>query len=312
MSSLRRDRHSGDLVAISPGRADRPGAARPSPDVLVAPSPDAPTCPFCAGHEHMTPPEVLALGRPPGSAPDTPGWRVRVVPNLYPAVDGDEGAHEVAAHGTAHVLRLAELEPDLLGLIAEAWALRARAHAAAGRPGVVAGVNEGRRAGASLEHSHSQILALPDAPPRLATELALAAGGADVLDTPPDGPRVVTVADGVVLFSPEAPRVGHELRAAPLDEAPDAFAEPPRLTVALRLAVEAFDARHGAIPFNVLLHTRPAGVVTPFRWHLEVLPRLGVQALLELGAGVMVCHAAPEASAAGYRDALAGRSATSV
>ncbi len=81
--------------------------------------------------------------------------------------------------------------------------------------------------------------------------------------------------------------------------------------MALRLAVEAFDAQHGAIPFNVLVHTRPAGVATPFRWHLEVLPRLGVQALLELGAGVMVCHADPEAAAGAYREALAGRSATS-
>jgi UDPglucose--hexose-1-phosphate uridylyltransferase len=257
----------------------------------------------------MTPPEVLALGRPDGAPPDTPGWRVRVVPNLNPAVDGAEGAHEVAAHGTAHLLRLAELDPDELGLIAEAWALRARAHADAGRPGVVAGVNEGRRAGASLEHSHSQILALPEPPPRLATELALAADGADVLDTSPDGPRAVAVDDGVVLFSPEAPRVGYELRAAPVDVQPDAFAAPTRLAVALRLAVAAFDALHGAIPLNVLLHTRPAGVATPFRWHLEVIPRVGVQALLELGAGVMVCHAAPEGAAEAYREALAGRSA---
>ena len=78
-------------------------------------------CPFCEGHEERTPPEVLALGRAPGAAADGPGWTVRVVPNLFPAIAPEDGAHEVAAHGGEHRLRLAELADGVLEAIAEAW-----------------------------------------------------------------------------------------------------------------------------------------------------------------------------------------------
>jgi UDPglucose--hexose-1-phosphate uridylyltransferase len=307
VSSLRSDPHSGDLVAVSPGRALRPGPTRPAAELLVQPSPDAPPCPFCGGHEQETPPEVLALGRPPGAPRDSPGWRVRVVPNLYPALSGGDGAHEVAVHGPEHRMRLAETEPDVLPLVAQAWSQRAHALAESGLPGVVAGVNEGRRAGSSLEHSHSQLVATAAPPPRLARELDLAAGGADVLDTPLDGPRVVARRAGIVAFTPYAARFGHELRLAPEEPAPDAFADPEALAAALELAVQALDASLGAVPFNLVLHSRPAGVHTPFRWHLEVLPRLGVQAMIELGAGILVCHVDPDASAEAYRSALARR-----
>jgi UDPglucose--hexose-1-phosphate uridylyltransferase len=305
VSSLRTDEHSGELVAVSPGRGTRPGAATLSPDAAVRPRPGAPPCPFCEGHEERTPREILALGRAPGAPPDGPGWTVRVVPNLFPAIEADDGAHEVAAHGGAHRLRLAELADGVLGTIAEAWCRRALAHAASGRPAVLAGVNEGRRAGASLEHSHSQLLAMPHAPPRLAAELARAAEGADVLDTPLDGARVVCVDDGLVAYTPWAPRVGHELRVAPAEPEPDAYGDAGRLAAALRLAVAALDATLGPVPLNVIVHSRPAGLTTPFRWHLEVLPRLGAPALVEFGAGITVCSVDPETAAERYRDALA-------
>ena len=109
-------------------------------------------CPFCAGREDRTPPETLRIGDP---------WRVRVVPNLYPAFD----RHEVVVHAPRHVRSMAELSPEEVGAVAEAW--RERAHAARGEGfGYVhAFVNEGRIAGASLPHSHSQLVWLREAPP---------------------------------------------------------------------------------------------------------------------------------------------------
>jgi UDPglucose--hexose-1-phosphate uridylyltransferase len=169
---------------------------------------------------------------------------------------------------------------------------------------VIAGVNEGRRAGASLEHSHSQLLALPTPPPRLAAELERAAAGVELLDTPADGERVVHADDELVAFTPWAPRFGHELRLAPCAPEPDAFADPALLARALALAVAALDAALGAVPLTVIVHSRPAGDARPFRWHLEVLPRLGSPALIELGGGISVCPVDPVEAAADYREAL--------
>ena len=91
---------TGVPVVIAPGRASRPGAAG-----RTTRTSEAKSCPLCEGHEAMTPPEVLALGRAPGAAADSPGWQVRVVPNKYPAFAGQE----VIVHGPAHITRYAEL-----------------------------------------------------------------------------------------------------------------------------------------------------------------------------------------------------------
>src|SRR5205823_5176821 len=145
---LRRDPNSGRVAVIAPGRAKRPGAARPpldppSPDELVS-------CPFCAGHEHMTPPQTLVL-------PEDGDWKVRVVPNLYPALD----RQEVVVHSRRHLRSIAEVEDDELELVAEAWRRRA-----ADEPGYVFPLlNEGSGAGASLPHSHSQLVWLPEPAP---------------------------------------------------------------------------------------------------------------------------------------------------
>src|SRR5439155_14158184 len=128
---LRRDLESGRISVIAPGRAKRPGAVQPA---LDPPTPqELESCPFCAGHEHMTPPQTLVL-------PDTGDWAVRVVPNLYPAL----GRQEVVVHSRRHVRSVAELEGEELDLVAEAWQRRAEEE-----PGYVFPLlNEGREAGA--------------------------------------------------------------------------------------------------------------------------------------------------------------------
>ena len=198
------------------------------------------------------------------------------MPNKYPAFE----RHEIVVHSPAHVRSLAELEPAQLELVAEAWQRRRRA-AAHGHLFVV--VNEGREAGASLPHSHSQLVWLPDAPPAVVAERSVREllHGEEVLE-----------ADGVVAVSPFAARGPYELRIAPEEPESDAFAS-DRLGAALRLLADAIGrlARlEGPLPLNAWLHTGAW-------WHLELVPRLTVPAGLELGAEIYVNPLPPEEAA---------------
>ena len=104
-----------------------------------------------------------------GRKPDTPGWLVRVVPNKYPAFE----RQEVVIHSPEHRRSLAELDREQLDVVAEAWRLRAEAAREGGKV-IFAGVNEGRAAGASLLHSHSQLYWLDQEPPLPEFELKAA------------------------------------------------------------------------------------------------------------------------------------------
>ena len=114
-TELRRDPLSGRLVVVAPGRSKRPGAFRRSP-VEVTPE-ELESCPFCAGREERTPPETLRL---PAGAEQ---WQVRVVPNLYPAFEGQE----VVIHTPRHCQFVAELTDDEIAVVADAWQARAAA-----------------------------------------------------------------------------------------------------------------------------------------------------------------------------------------
>ena len=99
MQELRTDEVTGTCVIVAPGRATRP-VVFSAPAATTTSALDS--CPFCAGHESMTPPEVARAG---AGEPDTPGWQVRVVPNLYPIVGqepGIPGAHDVFVLSPAH------------------------------------------------------------------------------------------------------------------------------------------------------------------------------------------------------------------
>jgi UDPglucose--hexose-1-phosphate uridylyltransferase len=289
VADLRVDPLSGRLVAIAPGRADRPGAnaARIDPPTER----ELETCPFCEGREEQTPPEVLVLPRVPGRKPNTPGWSVRVVPNKYPAFDHPE----VVVHAPQHVRSLAELDRAQLELVAEAWRLRASAAAAAGKV-LFAGVNEGRAAGASLPHSHSQIVALDEEPPIARAERRDGCTLCELLERElAEETRVVAQAEGLVLLCPYASRAPYECLVAPVEHEESGFG--PRLGLALGLAARVL-ARLAALeaprPANLWLHESG-------HWHLELLPRLNVFAAFELGAGHYINTLAPEQAAAQLR-----------
>jgi UDPglucose--hexose-1-phosphate uridylyltransferase len=277
-------------VIVAPGRERRPGAARgtfepPTPGELAA-------CPFCEGREGRTPPESLAV-RPDGAGADEPGWLVRVVPNKFPAFE----RQEVVIHSPRHKRSLVELSAEEVELVAGAWSQRAQAAAGEGFPYVHALVNEGREAGASLAHSHSQLIWLREPPPEARAETD--GGGCRIcaaVEAERRSERVVEERDGLVLFCPYASRSRYELRVAPVEHEAGAFGS-ARLAPALQLAIDGLRRLRlleGVRPVNAWLHD--AG-----HWHLEVLPRLSVFAGVELGAGYYVNSLAPEDAAAALR-----------
>jgi UDPglucose--hexose-1-phosphate uridylyltransferase len=300
---------------VAPTRARRPGAPRAG---SLEEQDDPAGCPFDEGREAATPPETFAIG-PPGRPPDTPGWRVRVVPNKFPAFgpwprDGDRpdtlfarraavGRQEVVVHSPRHVRTIADLGVRELELVAEAWQARTEAARESGFPYVHALVNEGAGAGASLPHSHSQLVWLEEVPPLVAQEheLLTASGGCvlcEVLEEErSQRMRVVGERDGVILLCPFAGRQPYEMLAAPLDCEEDPFTS-AWLAAALVLAAEGvrrLRVAEGAVSLNIWLH---AGG----HWHLEILPRLGVLAGVELGAGYYVNTMAPESAAGVLRE----------
>jgi UDPglucose--hexose-1-phosphate uridylyltransferase len=252
-------------VVIAPGRAKRPGATRAGLDPPT--EEELETCPFCAGHEHMTPPQTLVL-------PEESEWRVRVVPNLYPALE----RQEVVVHSRRHVRSLAELEDEELELVAQAWRRRAEAH-----PGYVhALVNEGREAGSSLPHSHSQLVWLPEPPPARGR---------------PRGESVFE-RDGLVASCPWASRLPYETVVAPAVPESAGLAS-DRLGPALQLLAQVVRRLHvleGPAPLNAWVEYDDRD------WRIVLLPRLTVLAGLELGAGIFVNTLPPEEAAARLRD----------
>jgi UDPglucose--hexose-1-phosphate uridylyltransferase len=252
-------------------------------------APDARTsCPFCEGHESETPPEVFALSAA-GREPNTPGWSIRVVPNKFPAFEHQE----VVVHSPEHFQSIADLDSGQLALVAEAWQARAAAARDNGFAHLFAGINEGKAAGSSLPHSHSQLVPFREEPPVQAVE-----GKLDeyLRWEREEGTRVVLEQDGLVLLCPYAGRAPFECLIAPLEPEPDGFRS-PLLGSALELAAEALrrlrEAVHPA-PANLWLHNGG-------HWHLELLPRLTVFASLEHGAGYFVNALAPEQAAEALR-----------
>ena len=277
-TELRRDPLSGRLVVVAPGRSKRPGAFRRSP--LEVTQEELDSCPFCAGREERTPPETLRI---PAGADE---WKVRVVPNLYPAFQGQE----VVIHTPRHCHFLAELTDEEIAVVAEAWQARADS-----RDGYLhAFVNERSEAGASLPHTHSQLVWFDESPPEVERELR--PGWCRVCD-PPGGDRlVIAQRDDVVLRAAWAGRMPYELYVAPRQHEGDPWTS-DKLAPALQLAAEGLRRLHGLegpCPMTLWLHASG-------HWHVEVVPRLTVLAGIELGAGYFVNPLPPETAAEALR-----------
>jgi UDPglucose--hexose-1-phosphate uridylyltransferase len=326
---VRIDPLTGLRSIIAGDRATRPGGG-----LRVEPGPpiDPETDPFLEGHEDRTPPEVHAV-RPGGGAPDAPGWTVRVVPNLYPALTADapdppppeaapelftavaaRGAHEVVVNAPQPVAHLAELEPVQVAAAMEVWRQRLRTHREARAACVHLIVNERREAGSSLPHTHAQIYALDFVPAGIARErerfgaYATRTMGGNLLgdlvqEEVRRRERVVAIDDEAVLLAPWASRLPFQLLLAPRRPRPRFEDEGPLGAALLHEGLSRLGRALGALPpLNLWVRTAPAGA-DHFCWRIDVMPRLTHLAGLELGAGLNLCIVAPELAAQQLRDA---------
>jgi UDPglucose--hexose-1-phosphate uridylyltransferase len=305
MPDLHRDHLHRTWVIVAPDRARRPR------DTVVTDGDTAGSdCPFCPGREGATPPEVMATGRPAGSPANQPPWRVRVVPNLYPALEPPQGHHEVIIATAAHKLSLADLT------VAEAAEFldvgRQRVRQLARRPGVAAVsffVNVGAAAGASLRHLHGQALALPMVPPALAIELDAVGQWrqdhgecmlcAEARAAEPGG-LLVARRPGVLARCPQPSRHAWEVCLQPtghqgrfVDVEPGVLHDLAELLV---LTCGALKRAAGDPAYNLVLHEAPA-VTDDFHWHLELTPRLSALAGFETGSGCHINSLPPEDAA---------------
>lgn len=303
---LRRNPVSGKLTILAPGRAARPrdvaGAAG-----TEARADERATCPFCAGREARTPPEVDAL-RPDGSAPDTPGWTARVVPNKYPAL---AGRHEVIVHSPDHDTELEDLGDEALAEVLRLWQRRIAAQLDAGAAAATLIVNRGAGAGASLPHPHEQLFATPIVPPAQLDELLEfdrfrnRYGGCVLCAEIEKAAARSVVSDDVLAWVPFAPRFHGEVWLAPAEHEPDFRQTDVRpLARTLRRVLTATTATIGGAPLNMWLHTAPRELSSTYHWHLEIAPRRSQLAGFELGTDIAIIGADPEHDAAALREHL--------
>lgn len=284
----------------------------------------------------MTPPEVWA-SRDANTQANTPGWKLRVVANKYPALASDSqwsgsserfyqaqngvGAHEVIIESPDHVVNIGDLDDLEIANVLLAYRERMRALRMDRRwRYLLVYKNHGDRAGATIEHIHSQLIALPHVPREAADELNgaqthyLATGRciycAIIERETSEAERVVFSHDNFIALCPFAPRFAYETWILPKTHAPafEESSEPDLIDLGRALAeiIARLNRALNDPPFNYFLHSAPmdesAGL--HYHWHWEMLPQLSRAAGFELGSGSHINSVAPEDAAKLLRDVL--------
>jgi UDPglucose--hexose-1-phosphate uridylyltransferase len=328
MGTLRQDSTTDQWVILAPERG-----VRPLPPGRVRPPvpPHDPACPFCPGNERLTPPEIARHSA-------NGAWDVRVVPNRYPAVStnggaerrweatsGEQegvGAHEVVIESPRHDQRFDEMPLEHASAVVTAWRDRSRALAGASwARAVVVFKNFGVRAGTSLVHPHSQIMAVPVTPPEAIHLLGVAdryheeTGRSVYLDLlereAVAGTRVVGERDGFLAVAPFASRLPYETWILPRSPAASFAAlgddEVPAVADLVREVIGDLRIAADDPDYNLVVHSAPVGAEAnpAFLWHLRVLPRMVTSAGFELGSGMSINCVPPEDAAEALRRARA-------
>ncbi|HUV30288.1 MAG TPA: galactose-1-phosphate uridylyltransferase [Acidobacteriota bacterium] len=324
MPELRKDPVIGRWVIISTERG-----RRPSSFASVTRTNNAVMCPFCPGNENATPPEVMAY-RQPHSEPNGPGWRLRVTSNKYPAlvVEGELnrepagmydrmngiGAHEVIIETPVHARDMDEMTPEEVRDVL--WAYRERMtdlERDIRFKYILVFKNHGEVAGASLEHSHSQLIATPIVPKRVAEKIEGAKWYygfkercifCDIIRQEiNDQERIVKDYDAFITFEPFASRFPFETCIIPKTHQSSYLemsdAEYLTLAECLRDTLRRLKLALHNPPFNFILHTRPTSQEYHefFHWHFELIPKLTKVAGFEWGSGFYINPTLPEEAA---------------
>ncbi len=322
MPELRKDPIIDRWVIISTERGKRPV-------FFIEEEPPSKTamCPLCPGNESMTPPEVYAI-RSNGAPPNSGDWTLRVVPNKFPAlrIEGSldkeglglydkmngVGAHEVIIETPNRTEALSDMPVERIQNVFIAYRERILDLSRDRRfKYIMVFKNHGSVAGASLDHSHSQLIALPIVPRRVVEELN---GGLSyykfkdrcifcdiIAQEKENNVRVVFENDLFIVLSPYAARFPfetwilpkkHEAIFADHDRADNYRSLAETLSTILKKYVKVLNSP----PYNYVIHTAPSGNtdVPHYHWHIELIPRLTKMAGFEWGTGFYINPTPPE------------------
>ncbi len=330
MPDLRKDPILGRWVIIAKNRAKRPHDFVSQPAASDHPA----FCPFCEGSEEHTPREILAY-RNPGMPANRPGWRVRVVPNKFPAleIEGDlgkrgdgmydmmrgVGAHEVIIESPKHVVSTSELTEKQLREVF--WVYHDRLVDLKRDRRLVYGMifkNVGVAAGASLEHTHSQLIVTPIVPVNVREEITGALAYYNhrgrcvfcdmVQQELASEKRVVLDTPSYTAFCPFASRFPFETWIVPKQHSSH-YENAQKgaiddLASVIRTVIRRIETAVDRPGYNYIIHTAPFD--TPelghYHWHMEIIPRLTSIAGFEWGTGFYINSVPPEEAAAFLRE----------
>jgi UDPglucose--hexose-1-phosphate uridylyltransferase len=324
MPELRKDPIIGRWVIIATERAKRPHDFHGEPE-----APKGGFCPFCEGNEGKTPPEVFAF-REPRTKPDTPGWRVRVVPNKFPVlrIEGEPekraagmydrmggiGAHEVFIENPRHLTSFTPLTDGEVGEIMLSY--KERLLDLDKDPRMQYGMlfkNVGLAAGASLEHTHSQLIVTPVVPRRVIERM----DGArrfyefhdrcvycDIIDQELSvESRLVLETESFLALTPYASRFPFETWVLPKKHS-SRFEDTPAKELAdlgrhLRRVLGRIETALESPPYNMMIHNTAFAMpdLEHYHWHIEIIPRVTRVAGFEWGTGFYINPVPPEDAA---------------
>lgn len=321
MSQLRKDPITGRWIIVNSEKSIAPGEF----NIQRFEKKGTKDCAFCHGNEHLTPPEIIAHRRIGG--PNSPGWWIRVVPNKYPAlmIEGNldkegvglfdrmngVGAHEVIIDSPDHYKDLADVDDKQAEEVIWAYLGRSIDLRRDNRfKYILIFRNYGKAAGASLEHPHSQLIALPIVPKRVSEEVHSASQYFEyrercvfcdlIRQETEDRERIVCENKHFLCFAPFVSRFPYELWIMPKSHFSDFSTMEKELVKPLGLILR--DALHklkvvlNDPPYNYIVHTSPINghEREDYHWHIEIMPKLVTVAGFEWGSGFYINPVAPE------------------
>jgi UDPglucose--hexose-1-phosphate uridylyltransferase len=293
-------------------------------------------CPFCYGNEQMTPPEIYAH-REGYSAPNTAGWQTRTVPNKFPAlrIEGNLdragvgiydmsngiGAHEVIIENPDHNKNISDLTDHEAEKII--WAYRNRSldlHGDKRLKYIMIFKNYGLPAGASLEHPHSQLIALPMIPKNVHEELKGARNYyafrerclfCDILHQEEmEEERLICENKTFLAFAYFVSRFPFEVWIMPREHRSDFSLIQSEEVVDLARILKDVLGRIKKVlndpSYNYIIHTSPVEdrQREDYHWHIEIMPKLMRTAGFEWGSGFYINPTPPEVAAKFLREII--------
>jgi UDPglucose--hexose-1-phosphate uridylyltransferase len=324
MPELRQDPLTGIWVMISPERKKRPQYLDLSREYDLKPD----ICPFCERNEHMTPPEIYAVRKDNSEANKT-GWKLRVVPNKYPALSAKEelnkiedqiynkmngvGAHEVIIESDSHDIGIGEMEVEHIKQIFISYKRRILDLKRDKRfKYIQIFKNHGIKAGSSIHHPHSQIIALPVIPSKVMNRLSNTENYfklhdrcllCDILDYERSyNKRVLFENRDFIVFASYAPKFPFELIICPIKHASSYERTPDKNFISLAEILKQTMKKIGKVldnpAYNLLLHNSPfiKNCTHYFHWHMELIPIISGTGGFELATNCYINPIPPEES----------------